>query len=231
MSDKPALEILRDGLWTSNPGFVQLLGLCPLLATSTSFVNGLSMGLATIFVLAGSNLAISLIRNHARHEVRIPVFVMVIATFVTTVELLMNAWFHDLYRVLGLFLALIVTNCVIIGRAEAFASRVAPHRALLDGFAMGLGFALVLVLLGSLREIIGQGTLFSQAHTLFGEQARDWTWHVFGDDYRGLLLAVLPPGAFIGLGLLVALKNAIDCRLEERRRALAAPAEATPTVA
>ncbi|MGD8574583.1 MAG: electron transport complex subunit E, partial [Gammaproteobacteria bacterium] len=163
--------IARNGLWDNNPGLVQLLGLCPLLAVSTTFINGLGMGLATTAVLAGSNLTVSLIRNWVRKEVRIPVFVMIIASLVTTVQLVMNAWFHDLYKVLGIFIPLIVTNCAIIGRAEAFASRNRPVPALVDGLSMGLGFTLVLVLLGSLREIFAQATLFSGAEMMFGRAA------------------------------------------------------------
>ncbi|MGD1977595.1 MAG: electron transport complex subunit E, partial [Gammaproteobacteria bacterium] len=161
-------QIAADGLWNNNPGLVQLLGLCPLLAVTTSAVNGLGLGIATTAVLTGSNLIVSLIRGVVRPEIRIPVFVLVIAALVTAVELAMNAWFHELYRVLGIFIPLIVTNCMIIGRAEAFASRNNPAFAVADGLLMGAGFSLVLVILGSAREIIGQGTLFSGAHMMFG---------------------------------------------------------------
>lgn len=211
MSDTPYSRILTDGLWTNNTGFVQLLGLCPLLATSNNVVNALGLGLATTLVLMLSNATVSLIRHLVRPEVRIPVFVMVIASFVTAVELAMNAWLHGLYVILGIFIPLIVTNCALIGRAEAFASKHDPIRAALDGLAIGLGFTLALVLLGGLREIIGQGTLLSQAHLMFGEAARGWTLHLV-DNYRGMLLAILPPGAFLGLGCLIALKNVIDAR-------------------
>jgi len=202
----------RDGLWRDNPGLVQLLGLCPLLAVTTSVVNGLGLGLATTLVLVGSNLTVSLIRNVVRKEIRIPVFVLVIASLVTAVELAMNAWFHELYRVLGIFIPLIVTNCAIIGRAEAFASRNPLSASAVDALAIGLGFTLALVALGALRELIGQGTLFDGAHLMFGEAARDWRWSL-GEDYPGVLLAILPPGAFIGLGFLIAAKNVIDKRL------------------
>ena len=207
-------EVMRTGLWGNNPGLVQLLGLCPLLAVSTSLVNGLGLGIATTLVLIASNVTVSVIRDFVRPEIRIPVFVLVIASFVTAVELAMNAWFHELYRVLGIFIPLIVTNCAIIGRAEAFASREPPLLAAVDGLAMGLGFTGVLVSLGAARELIGQGTLFSGAHMMFGDGARVLEWQFIDS---GFLLALLPPGAFIGLGLMVAAKNLIDARLEQRR--------------
>jgi electron transport complex protein RnfE len=215
MNQSSYASIARDGLWTNNPGLVQLLGLCPLLATSNNLINGLGLGLATALALAASNVCVSLIRNVVRPEIRIPVFVLVIAAIVTVIELAMNAYLHDLYLVLGIFIPLIVTNCNLIGRAEAFASKNSPGRALMDGVMMGLGFALVLVVLGALRELIGQGTLLAQAHMMFGEGARGWTLHLLGD-YRGFMLAILPPGAFIGLGLIIALKNVIDARLQRR---------------
>jgi electron transport complex protein RnfE len=220
-----AAEVIRTGLWTNNAGLVQLLGLCPLLAVSTSIVNGLGLGIATTLVLLASNLTVSLIRNIVRPEIRIPVFVLVIASFVTAVELAMNAWFHELFRVLGIFIPLIVTNCAIIGRAEAFASRESPGLAALDGIAMGLGFTGVLVTLGAARELIGQGTLFSGAHMMFGEAARSIELQLADG---GFLLALLPPGAFIGLGLLVAAKNLIDAGLQRRREAASGLPVATP---
>ena len=208
-------NIVRNGFWDNNPGLVQLLGLCPLLAVTTNVVNGLGLGLATVAVLVLSNITVSLIRSLVPQEVRIPVFVLVIASFVTAVELTMNAFFHDLYKILGIFIPLIVTNCVIIGRAEAFASKNRFRFALADGLAMGFGFTAVLVLLGGMRELLGQGTLLAQAHLMFGEAARGMTLHVI-EDYRGFLLAILPPGAFLGMGLLIALKNTIDNRLAAR---------------
>ena len=217
MSATPG-EIIADGFWHNNPGIVQLLGLCPLLAVSGTLMNGLGLGIATTLVLLGSNAVVSLIRDVVRPEIRIPVFVLIIASLVTTVELVMNAFFHDLYRVLGIFIPLIVTNCAIIGRAEAFASRNDLARSALDGIAMGLGFTAVLVILGGMREIIGKGTLFDGAEMLFGEAARNWAIPVLGSDYPGFLLAVLPPGAFLGLGLLIALKNDIDRRVAERAK-------------
>lgn len=215
-------KIALDGLWHNNPGLVQLLGLCPLLAVTATVVNGLGLGLATTLVLVISNVTVSFIRHWVRSEVRIPVFVLVIASAVTAIELSMNAYFHELYLILGIFIPLIVTNCSIIARAEAFASKNPVPSAFLDGLTMGLGFTLVLVALGALRELLGQGTLLSQAHLMFGEGARDLAVTVLAE-YRGFLLAVLPPGAFIGLGLLIALKKAIDMRLEGRKAALQAP--------
>jgi electron transport complex protein RnfE len=211
----PYKTIVQDGLWSNNVGLVQLLGLCPLLAVTGTFVNGLGLGLATLITLVASNVIISSIRKLVRPEVRIPVFVLVIASVVTIIELSMSAFLYDLYKVLGIFIPLIVTNCSIIGRAEAFASKNGVGRSLMDGLSMGLGFTLVLVTLGSLREIIGHGTLFSQAHLLFGEGARAWSI-TFIDGYSGFLLAILPPGAFLGLGLLIAAKNLIDARKEKR---------------
>jgi electron transport complex protein RnfE len=216
-------DIALQGLWKNNPGLVQLLGLCPLLAVTTSVVNALGLGLATLLVLSLSNLTVSLIRRWVRDEIRIPVFVMIIASLVTAVELAMNAWFHELYRVLGIFIPLIVTNCMIIGRAEAFASRHGPALALFDGLMMGTGFALVLLVLGTIRELVGQGTLLAGAHMMFGGGV-DLTIRVFGDG-DGFLLALLPPGAFIALGLLVAAKNLIDRRQAATAAAARAAAE------
>lgn len=208
-------SLIQEGLWKNNPALVQLLGLCPLLAVSNTAINGLGLGLATILTLVASNALVSLFRKHIPDEARLPVFVMIIASIVTTIELLMNAWFHELYLILGIFIPLIVTNCAITGRAEAFAARNPVVPAIVDGLMMGIGFAAVLFLLGALREIIGQGTLFSEAHLMFGEAARHFKLIVI-DDYRGFLIALLPPGAFIGLGLIVALKNAIDVKQSER---------------
>jgi len=205
-------KLIKDGLWSNNQALVALLGLCPLLAVTNTAVNGLGLGIATTVVLTLSNITVSLIRNVVRQEVRLPVFVLVIASFVTAVELSMNAWFHDLYKILGIFIPLIVTNCAIIGRAEAFASKNNLMRATVDGLAMGFGFTLVLVSLGALRELLGMGTLFSQAELMFGEAARGFTISL-GDDFHGMLLAILPPGAFLGLGLMIALKNVIDRRM------------------
>lgn len=210
-------KIVKDGFWHNNQAFVALLGLCPLLAVSNTVVNSLGLGLATAATLVCSNSIVSLIRNHVPSEIRLPVFVLVIACVVTIIELVMNAWFYGLYKILGIFIPLIVTNCSIIGRAEAFASKQRPDKAFLDGLCMGLGFTFALVLLGAMREILGSGTLLAKAELMFGAAAKGWQINVF-DDYSGMLLAILPPGAFIGLGLLIALKNVIDHR--ERKPAI-----------
>jgi len=223
MNDPSYTHILKEGLWNNNPGLVQLLGLCPLLAITNNAINGLGLGLATLLTLVASNVTVSLIRKLVRPEVRIPVFVLVIASVVTVIELAMNAWLHDLYLILGIFIPLIVTNCAIIGRAESFASRNTVDRALVDGLAMGTGFMLVLVVLGGLRELVGQGTLLAQAHLMFGEAGRHLTLTLI-DDYRGFLLAILPPGAFLGLGLLIAGVNVINARRERSVAVRIAPA-------
>lgn len=220
MSDNVYRKITLDGLWHNNVAFVQVLGLCPLLAVTSTAVNGLGLGLATILVLISSNVTVSLIRHLVRPEIRIPVFVLVIASFVTAVELAMNAFFYDLYKVLGIFIPLIVTNCSILGRAEAFASKNSVTKSFIDALSMGVGFATVLVVLGAMREMIGFGTLFSQASMMFGEAA-NWMTITLIEDYKGFLVAILPPGAFIGLGLLIALKNVIDARLKRRREEVA----------
>lgn len=210
-------EIIQNGLWHNNPALVQLLGLCPLLAVTNTLINGLGLGLATILTLVASNGIISLLRQHIPDEARLPVFVMIIASVVTAIELSMNAFFHELYLILGIFIPLIVTNCAIIGRAESFAARNPVIPSLLDGLMMGIGFAAVLMLLGGLRELIGQGTILADAHLMFGDAARSLTINLF-DNYQGFLVAILPPGAFIGLGLIVALKNTIDARLAAREK-------------
>jgi Na+-translocating ferredoxin:NAD+ oxidoreductase subunit E len=209
--------IWRQGLWDNNPGLVQLLGLCPLLAVTGTAVNGLGLGLATLFVLMLSNLAVSMTRGLIQPEIRIPVFVLIIATLVTVVDLVMQAWFSGLSRTLGIFIPLIVTNCTILGRAEAFASRRPIGESLIDGLAQGIGFAAVLVVLGAGREIVGHGTLMADAHLLLGDWARMLELSLLPEQ-AGLLLAVLPPGAFIGLGLLVALKNRVARTRAERTR-------------
>ena len=219
MATKTSREIIRDGLWSNNPALVQVLGLCPLLAVTSTVVNAIGLGLATLLVLMGSNLAVSLIRNFVGESVRLPAFVMIIASFVTCAELLMQAFTYELYQILGIFIPLIVTNCAILGRADAFASKTTPGPALLDGIMMGLGFLAVLVLLGGMRELIGQGTLFVDMNLLLGPMAADWVIRPF-ETYPDVLFMVLPPGAFVGLGLLIALKNGIDNHLAERRKAV-----------
>ncbi len=215
-------EIMNNGLWHNNQALVALLGLCPLLAVTNTAVNGLGLGLATLLVLTASNVTVSSIRHLVRPEIRLPVFVLVIASFVTAVELSMNAWFSELHKVLGIFIPLIVTNCAIIGRAEAYASKHSILPALIDGLSMGIGFLLVLVTLGGIREFIGQGTLFADLHLMFGEAAKS-LYLSLGSDFEGALIAILPPGAFIGLGLLIAVKNIIDQRVARK-------AEKTPVV-
>lgn len=217
-------DLTLQGIWKNNPALVQLLGLCPLLAVTATFINGLGLGLATLLVLIGSNVTVSLVRNIVRNEIRIPVFVMIIAAFVTIIQLLMNAFTYELYLALGIFIPLIVTNCAIIGRAEAFASKNTPLPAAYDGLVMGLGFTFVLVVLGGMREILGAGTLFAGADRLFGPVGQNWTLVFFETDYP-FLLAILPPGAFLGMGLLIAIKNMVDARIAEKTHTVKEKAE------
>lgn len=212
-------DITVNGLWKNNPALVQLLGLCPLLAVTGSIVNALGLGLATMLVLVGSNIAVSLIRNAVSDAVKLPAFVMIIASFTTCTELLMQAFTYELYQILGIFIPLIVTNCAILGRADAFACKNPLLPSAVDGFMMGLGFMGVLLAIGTIREVIGSGTLFDNMHLLLGEGARGWTISVFGDNYKGFLVAVLPPGAFLVAGLLIALKNLADAEVKKREEA------------
>ncbi len=205
------LKIIKNGLWTNNQALVALLGLCPLLAVTNNIVNAIGLGLATTFVLVASNITVSVFRHQIRKEVRIPIFVLLIASFVTIVELLMQSYFYDLYLILGIFVPLIVTNCAILGRAEAYASKNTWGKSALDGLMMGIGFSLILVLLGAMRELIGSGTLFDQSALLLGSLGDTLSITVF-ENYQGTLLAILPPGAFIGLGLIVAAKNYFDLK-------------------
>ena len=209
-------QIFLDGIWLQNTGLVVLLGLCPLLAVTGTVVNGLGLGLATTLTLMCTNVTVSLARGILRPEIRIPAYVLIIASVVTVIQLVMQAWLHDLYVVLGIFIPLIVTNCAIIGRAEAFASRQPPLAAMVDGLATGLGFCVALVLLGAMREIIGRGTLLREANLMFGS----WGEHLRLDILpweNGFLLAILPPGAFIGLGLLIAGRSWLNSHLAERK--------------
>ena len=209
-------KTLANGLWHNNPALVQILGLCPLLATSTDTVNAIGLGLATIFVLTLSNTLVAATRRWLRPEIRIPVFVLLIAGAVTVVEILIQALAYPLYQSLGIYLALIVTNCVIIARAEAYAAKNPVLPAAIDGAAMGTGFALVLILLGGLREILATGTLLVGADRIFGA-GTDWTIRLYDSEHH-LILAALPPGAFLCYGLLIAGKNVINERYERRRK-------------
>ena len=222
MSSVSYKTLTQNGLWKNNPALVQLLGLCPLLAVSASVVNSLGLAAATLFVLTTSNLCVSLVRNVVSDTIRLPVFVMIIAAAVTAIELLMQAYTYELYQILGIFLPLITTNCVILGRADAFAAKNPVLPSVYDGFIMGLGFGLVLVTLGAIRELLGTGGLFGNMQLLFGEQARAWHW-VISEDYPKLLLAILPPGAFIVTGFLIAGKNQWDERARQRQARAAAP--------
>ena len=208
-------QIASNGIWKQNSSIVQLLGLCPLLAVTTNLVNGVMLSLATIIVMAVSGLAISSLRNLIPHEIRIPVFILVVAALVTVVDLLFNAYLHELYLVLGIFIPLIVTNCIVLARGEAYAAKNSPAQSLLDGIFMGIGMLWTLALLGGLRELIGGGTLFSGIDMVIpGLQAL----HLFGDHYPGFLIAMLPPGAFILLGCMIAWKNWIDARAAARQQ-------------
>ena len=204
MTNPSAKSILEYGLVSGNTGLVQLLGLCPLLAVSNNAVNALGLGLASLLALTLTNTVVASLRRLSRRDVRIPAFVTIIASVVTAIELSLRAWLPELYQVLGLFVPLIVTNCAIMGRAEAFASRHNPARAALDGFAFGLGFLWVLLLIGVVRELVGTGTVFAGSGAMLGMPWLELT--VLGD-YHGFLPAILPPGAFIVLALLIALRN------------------------
>jgi len=216
-ADITLAQLAREGLWVENPGLVKLLGLCPLLAVSNTLINGLALGLATLATLLVSNTLVSVLRSSISSAVRIPLYVLIIASTVSVIELFMQAWLPGLFVTLGIFLPLIVTNCLILGRAEAFAFRNSVRLSVIDAIFMGLGFLLVLSLLGAAREFIGQGSVLTDSHHLFGETARDWSVQFF-DKQHGMLLALLPPGAFIGLGLLLAMKNRIDAALSQREK-------------
>lgn len=217
-------EFSRDnwinGLWKQNPGLVQLLGLCPILAVSTTMVNAVSLGVATIVVMAMANFGVAVLRNFIPYEIRIPVFILVIASLVTVVDLLFNAYLHGLYLVLGIFIPLIVTNCIVLARIEAFAAKNNPLASTFDGLAQGIGLLWVLAVLGAVREFIGSGTLFGGIDLIIpGTEAI----HLLGHDYPGFLIAILPPGAFFALGCLIAAYNWLNLRATERKRAEPAP--------
>ena len=225
MNEKYA-RITRDGLWNNNVVFAQMLALCPTLAVTSSATNGLGMGLATTAVLVVSNMLISSVREFVSAEVRIPVYIVLIATLVTLLDMALNAWVHELYKVLGLFIALIVVNCAILGRAESFASKNGVADSALDGLMMGLGFTASLVVIGGVREIFGSGTLFANAHLLLGP-AFAFLETTLVPDYKGFLLMILPPGGFMVVGLLLAAKRVLDQRRAARAELVAAESSAT----
>ncbi len=200
---------IRKRLIDDNAALVQLLGLCPLLAVSNSVVNALGLAIATVFTLVLTNALVSTIKPIISKEIRISLFVLIIASVVTALEMFMNAYFHELYLILGIFIPLIVTNCIIMARAESFASKNSVWLAIKDGFFTGLGFAFVLVIIGAIREILGNGSLFNQAQLLFGDFGKILHWQIF-EDYHGFLIAILPPGAFFVLAILIAIKNKVS---------------------
>jgi Na+-translocating ferredoxin:NAD+ oxidoreductase subunit E len=208
-------QIAANGVWKKNTSLVQILGLCPLLAVTTNIVNGAMLSLATIVVMAISGLVIASLRKFIPHEIRIPVFILIVAALVTIVDLLFNANLHQLYLVLGIFIPLIVTNCIVLARVEAFAAKNSPLQATFDGVFMGVGMLWTLVLLGGLRELIGKGTLFSGIEMVFSSLQ---AWQLLPDNYPGFLIATLPPGAFILLGCLIAWKNWIEARAAARQQ-------------
>ncbi len=226
------IEFNRDnwinGLWKQNPGLVQLLGLCPILAVSTTMVNAVSLGVATILVMALANLGVAILRNFIPYEIRIPVFILVIASLVTVVDLLFNAYLHGLYLVLGIFIPLIVTNCIVLARIEAFAAKNNPVASTFDGIAQGIGLLWVLAVLGAVREFLGSGTLFGGIDLIIPEAS---AIKILGDDYPGFLIAILPPGAFFALGCLIAAFNWLNLRKHEHKPAPATPVSTDATTA
>ena len=217
-------RIIRDGIWDNNVVFAQGLALCPVLAVTSSATNGLGMGLASTAVLVMSNLLVSSIRQWVSPAVRIPVYITLIATLVTLVDMALNAWVHELYKVLGLFIALIVVNCAILGRAESFASKNSPIPVMFDGLMMGLGFTLALVILGGVREVMGSGTLFASASLLLGKSFAFMELTLI-PNYKGFLLMILPPGGFMALGFLLAGKRILDARAATARERKAKEAD------
>jgi electron transport complex protein RnfE len=206
--------IAHNGIWKQNTSLIQILGLCPLLAVTTNMVNGVMLSLATIIVMALANVAVASLRNFIPHEIRIPVFILIVAALVTVVDLLFNANLHELYLVLGIFIPLIVTNCIVLARVEAFAAKNPPLQSTLDGVFMGVGMLWTLAVLGGLREFIGAGTLFSGIDLVFPTLQ---PLQLLPADYPGLLLAILPPGAFILLGCMIAWKNWVEARAAARQ--------------
>jgi len=208
-------EIFKSNMWSNNVVFAQMLALCPLLAVTNGATNGLGLGLITTAVMIFSSLLISLIRPLLTPQIRIPIFILLIAALVTIADLVMNAWLHELHKVLGLFIPLIVTNCAILGRAESYASKNPWFPAVIDGIATGLGFTFALVLLGGFREVIGSGTLFANASLLLGDNFSVIELTPF-PEYRGMLLVILPSGGFIMLGVLLSGKRLLDTFLKNK---------------
>ena len=216
-------EVAHNGIWKQNTGLVQLLGLCPILAVSTTFVNGVSLAIATILVMALASGLVASVRGFIPHEIRIPIFILIIASLVTMVDLLMNAWLHELYLVLGIFIPLIVVNCIVLARVEAFAAKNTPLVAAWDGAMMGVGMVVAIAVLGGLREFIGTGMLFSGIEMVIpGAQALQ----LLPERYPGFLVAILPPGAFLVLGFMIAGRNWLDARAARRATTLSAQAVA-----
>ncbi len=216
--------IAGNGIWKQNTSIAQILGLCPLLAVTTNAVNGIMLSLATIMVMALSNVAVASLRNFIPHEIRIPVFILIVAALVTVVDLLFNANLHELYLVLGIFIPLIVTNCIVLARVEAFAAKNPPLHSTFDGVFMGVGMLWTLALLGAMRELLGSGTLFGGIDMVFPSLH---PIQVLPESYPGFLLALLPPGAFILLGCMIAWKNWMDAKAAERARLRPPPPVAT----
>ena len=219
ISKQESSDIIQNSIWKQNAGLVQILGMCPVLVMSNNIVNGVSLGLATSLVMLVAGAAVAAMRQFVPKEIRTPIFILIIAALVTVVDLLMNAYLHKLYVVLGIFIPLITTNCIVLARAEAFASKNNVAQSALDGFFMGIGLTLVLAVLGAMRELIGKGTLLSSIDLIFGPAAKSWVIHIVpADQHYQFLFAILPPGAFIGLGFLIAGKMAIDRRAEARAK-------------
>jgi len=221
ISKQEIRDIVRNSIWKQNAGVVQILGMCPTLMMSSNIVNGVSLGIATALVMLISGAAIALMRQFVPGEIRTPIFILIIAALVTVVDLLMNSYMHGLYVVLGIFIPLITTNCIVLARAEAFASKNGVAQSALDGFFMGIGLTLVLAVLGAGRELIGKGTLLSGIDLLLGPAAKAWVIHIVpAEQNYQFLLAILPPGAFIGLGFLIAGKMALDRRADAQAKAI-----------